>query len=142
MIDRTIRITPINDESIALSGYVYDYGENPIPPPNPFFYERIPRETFEAALRQNPNAALRFNYTGDEIANTADGSLLLLAEDTGLHIDAIVDKRHENDLHDRIFALSFDTHGEEWTYDERNHRLITQLVLRDIGVIQKVPDQQ
>jgi phage head maturation protease len=137
MIDRTIHITPVNDNIIALSGYVHGYEETQ----QVGFTEIIPRETFEAASVE-AGTALVFDFSrdiNDAIAYTKDGTLMLSCDDTGLKVDAIVNAEYQTRLTGCDFALSFRAMHDEWTMYNKdgNHRVITEITLVDIGVVQK-----
>ena len=139
MSDHTIHVTHLNDDSISLSGYVHGYDEYQ----QCGFTERIPSATFAAALTRNPDIALTFDFVGEPIARTRDGTLLLACDKHGLKADAIVEARHENDVADHQFALARRDLDDEWSdAGDRKCRVITVLELCNIGIVEKPPREE
>ena len=143
MIDRTVHIAAVNDDTIEIFGYVYGYEEST----QLGFSERIPRETFEDALHDIGSTTVVFDFSTQEedvIARVVDGTLLLSCDDTGLKVEALMSNEHEKQLKNTDFALAHNDLQDEWTYDDHpldgevgKHRTVTKIKLLDIGVIQK-----
>lgn len=136
---------------VKLWGYVcgYEDDERYSGPDAGGWLERIPRSTFEEALRSQPDAGLLWNFDGLPLARIKSGTMTLTVDDTGLYVGATVDGDVWNTHTQRIredagkidlgdldlrWGLSFRVQGQTWD-GAYGHRTITELELRDIGII-------
>ena len=120
--------------------------------------EQIPRETFAAALAENPDMGLTVNFDGPPIARTADGTLQVEADEHGLKIRATIGgepgsnqaeraarlralRDDDEELPDRELEISFRAKDQQWDDDYRTRRLLAiSFDKTDIGLV-SIPDQ-
>lgn len=143
-----------DDNLVTLSGYAstfqpYDmYGG----PAQGGWIEQIARTAFDKTLKEGPDLHLLINHAGMPLARTKSGTLKLMVDDTGLRVDASLDKRdpevqalvikmQRGDMDEMSFAFRVKAQTWEATADfpddDMALRTITELSLHkgDVSVV-------
>lgn len=112
------------------------------------FIERIARGAFRKALGNKPDVRFLFNHDGQPMARTANGTLTLREDETGLAFEAnIADTTLGRDVYLLVergdvdqMSFAFTVEADRWQYaDEAGLDLRTILEIRDLFEISVVP---
>jgi HK97 family phage prohead protease len=121
-------------DSLHFSGYasVFDKGYDLYGGPPIGWTEYIERGAFDKTLKEGPDLHLLINHDGLPLARTKSGTLHLSVDDTGLRVDADLDRRdpdvqrlqtkmERGDIDEMSFA--FRVKRQSWSADETERRL-------------------
>jgi HK97 family phage prohead protease/HK97 family phage major capsid protein len=140
-----VRSTPLGKD-LVLEGYaavfdvpyeVWDWlGE---------YTEEVDPEAFDKTLRDKSDVRLLVNHEGLPLARTKSGTLKLVTDHMGLHVEARLDasdpdvqrldpKIRRGDLREMSFAFAVPKGGEWWN-DDYTHRRLIEVELYDVSVV-------
>lgn len=121
-------------DSLHFSGYasVFDKGYDLYGGPPIGWTEYIERGAFDKTLKEKPDLHLLINHEGMPLARTKSGTLQLSVDDTGLRVDADLDRRdpdvqrlqtkmERGDIDEMSFA--FRVKRQSWSADETERRI-------------------
>lgn len=121
-------------DSLHFSGYasVFDKGYDLYGGPPIGWTEYIERGAFDKTLKEKPDLHLLMNHEGLPLARTKSGTLQLSVDDTGLRVDADLDRRdpdvqrlqtkmERGDIDEMSFA--FRVKRQSWSADETERRI-------------------
>lgn len=138
----------IRGDQVLIDGYVNAVGRESrvLPSPNGKFVEVIAPQTFEKALRANPDVDLLFNHDNSrKLGSTKDNNLELYEDAIGLRAMAtvtdpeVIKKAKNGDL--KGWSFGFIAHKDTWEQRENavQRRTIEEMELIEVSILDKTP---
>lgn len=138
----------VRGNQVLLDGYVNAVGRESrvLPSPKGKFVEVIAPQTFEKALRNNPDVDLLFNHDKSrKLGSTTDGNLELYEDAIGLRALAtvtdpeVIAKAEKGEL--KGWSFGFISNDDTWEQRENavQRREIREMDLIEVSILDKTP---